>query len=98
MVKLVSLGFYQVDRMSASGEQPLAMVRSAIFDVEDKPVDIQQIEYPDTPEGLDDFEENTISALESDIDTTIMTCKDVKEFKNLHAYLESVEYYTNRPS
>ena len=91
MTKLVHLAYYQHQEANA----PLAVVRYTIFDVDNKPVDIQQIEYPNTKAGWNDFEDQVIAALESDVDTSILTTKSVNKFVHLKGYLDSIGYYTS---
>ncbi len=91
MTKPVQLAYYQHRERNS----PLAVVRYTIFDIDDKIVDIQQFEYPNTKEGAAEFEYQVITALESDVDAAVLTSKSIKEFSNLNGFLESIGYYHN---
>ena len=88
-MKPVQLAYYQ----HAERNAPLAVVRYTLFDIDDKVVDVQQFEYPNTEEGEQTFECQVISALESDVDAAILTSKSVTQFKALSSFLTSVGYY-----
>ncbi len=94
MTKPVQLAYYQHRERNA----PLAVVRYTLFDVDDRVVDVQQFEYPNTKKGVNDFECQVISALESDVDAAILTSKNVKDFKHLDDFLTSIGYYLSRDS
>ena len=92
MTRNVLLSFYQHRETQA----PLAVVRYTLYDVDEKVVDIQQFTYPDTRKGWEDFEEQVVTALESDIDTSILSTQSVKDFPKLDGYLQSIGYYLTR--
>jgi hypothetical protein len=91
-MKPVQLAYYQHRERNA----PLAVVRYTLFDIDDKVVDVQQFEYPNTKEGKEEFEYQVVTALESDVDAAVLSSKNIKEFGNLHGFLQSIGYYFSR--
>jgi len=91
MTRPVQLAFYQHRDKKA----PLAVVRYTIFDIDDTVVGVEQIQYADSKKGWSDFEDQVVSALESQVDVAVLTHHNVKDFSDLDSYLASIGYYLN---
>ena len=94
MTRMVQLYFTQHTQKGA----PLAVVRYTLFDVDDKPVDVQQHVYRDNKKGWNSFEEQVLAALESNVDISILSTQSITDFERLDAYLSSIGYYLNSDS
>ena len=86
MKTIVQLHFTQHREKGA----PLAIVRYTLFDVDGKAVDVQQLIYKDTKRGWNNFEDQVIAALESNVDVSVLSSQSIKEFGRLNAYLETI--------
>ena len=87
---MTTLSFYQHQDHTA----PAAVVRYTIIGDDNKPLDVQQIKYENNPIEISELQQDITVAVESGIDICILTYKDLKEFKELDAYLESIGYYS----
>ena len=87
---MTTLSYYQHRDHSAA----IAVVRQTIIGDDNRPLDVQQIKYENNPVEISELQQDITAAVESGINTCILTCKDLKEFKELDAYLESIGYYS----
>ena len=87
---MTTLSYYQHRDPSA----PAAVVRYTIIGDDNKPLDVQQIKYKNNLVEISELQQDITAAVEAGIDICILTYKDLKEFKNLDAYLESIGYYS----
>ena len=87
---MTTLSFYQHQDQSA----PIAVVRYTIIGDDNKPLDVQQIKYDNNLVEISELQQDITVAVEAGIDICILTYKDLKEFKELDAYLESIGYYS----
>lgn len=87
---MTTLSYYQHRDHSA----PAAVVRYTIIGDDNKPLDVQQIRYENNLVEVSELQQDITAAAESGIDICILTYKDLKEFKELDAYLESIGYYS----
>ncbi len=87
---MTTLSFYQHRDHSA----PVAVVRYTIIGDDNKPLDIQQLRYENNPVEISELQQDITAAVESGIDICMLTYKDLKEFNELDAYLESIGYYS----
>ena len=87
---MTTFSYYQHRDHSA----PAAVVRYTIIGDDNKPLDVQQIRYENNPVEVSELQQDITAAVESGIDICMLTYKDLKEFKELDAYLESIGYYS----
>ena len=87
---MTTLSYYQHQDHTA----PAAVVRYTIIGDDNRPLDVQQIKYENNPIEISELQQDITTAVESGINICILTCKDLKEFKELDAYLESIGYYS----
>ena len=87
---MTTLSFYQHRDHSA----PVAVVRYTIIGDDNKPLDVQQLRYENNPVEIAELQQDITAAVESGIDICMLTYKDLKEFDELDAYLESIGYYS----
>ena len=87
---MTTLSYYQHRDHSA----PVAVVRYTIIGDDNRPLDVQQIKYENNPVKISELQQDITAAVESGIDICMLTHKDLKEFKELDAYLESIGYYS----
>ena len=87
---MTTLSYYQHRDHSA----PAAVVRYTIIGDDNRPLDVQQIKYENNPVEISELQQDITAAVESGIDICMLTHKDLKEFKELDAYLESIGYYS----
>jgi len=87
---MTTLSYYQHQDHTA----PVAVVRYTIIGDDNRPLDVQQIRYENNPVEVSELQQDITAAVESGIDICILTYKDLKEFKELDAYLESIGYYS----
>ena len=82
--------FYQHSDNSA----PMALVRYTIMGDDNKVIDVQELKYDYTPTQLFELQQEITTAIECDIEVLIFTRRNLKDFPNLNAYLESLGYYS----
>ena len=87
---MTTLSYYQHRDHSA----PAAVVRYTIIGDDNRPLDVQQIRYENNSVEIAELQQDITAAVESGIDICILTYKNLKEFKELDAYLESIGYYS----
>ena len=87
---MTTLSYYQHRDHSA----PIAVVRYTIIGDDNRPLDVQQVRYENNPVEISELQQDITAAVESGIDICILTYKNLKEFKELDAYLESIGYYS----
>ena len=82
--------FYQHQDNSA----PMALVRYTIMGDDNKVIDVQELKYDYTPTQLSELQQEITAAIECDIEVLIFTRRNLKDFPDLNAYLESLGYYS----
>lgn len=82
--------FYQHSDNSA----PMALVRYTIMGDDNKVIDVQELKYDYTPTQLSELQQEITTAIECDIEVLILTRRNLKDFPDLNAYLESLGYYS----
>ena len=82
--------FYQHSDNSA----PMALVRYTIMGDDNKVIDVQELKYNYTPTQLSELQQEITTAIECDIEVLIFTRRNLKDFPDLNAYLESLGYYS----
>ena len=82
--------FYQHSDNSA----PMALVRCTIMGDDLKVVDVQELKYDYTKAHLNELQQEITTAIECDIEVLIFTRRNLKDFPELNAYLESLGYYS----
>lgn len=82
--------FYQHSDNSA----PMALVRYTIMGDDLKVVDVQELKYDYTKAHLNELQQEITTAIECDIEVLIFTRRNLKDFPELNAYLESLGYYS----
>tara|TARA_R100001443_G_scaffold42336_1_gene55710 strand:- start:349 stop:636 length:288 start_codon:yes stop_codon:yes gene_type:complete len=87
---MTTLSYYQHQDHTA----PAAVVRYTIIGDDNRPLDVQQIRYENNPVEVSELQQDITAALESDIDVCLLTYKNLIDFKDLNAYLESIGYYS----
>ena len=87
---MTTLSYYQHRDHSA----PIAVVRYTIIGDDNRPLDVQQIKYENNPIEISELQQDITAAVESGIDICMLTYEDLKKFKELNAYLESIGYYS----
>ena len=70
------------------------MVRYTIIGDDNRPLDVQQMKYENNPIEMSELQQDITAAVESGIDICMLTYEDLKEFKELDAYFESIGYYS----
>ena len=60
---------------------PLAITRFTTFDLDDKPLAVEQVTYES---NIDYMERQVINALRCDVEVSILTSTPIHEFKRLH--------------
>ena len=84
------ISYYQHGDHSA----PAAVVRYTIIDDDNRPLDVQQLKYENNPIEISELEQDITAAVEAGIEICILTYKELNQFNDLHAYLESIGYYS----
>ena len=87
---MTTVSYYQHRDYSA----PVAVVRYTIIGDDNKPLDVQQIKYENNLIEISELQQDITAAVEAGIEICILTYKDLHEFKDLNAYLESIGYYS----
>ena len=87
---MATVSYYQHRDHSA----PAAVVRYTIIGDDNRPVDIQQLKYENNPIEISELQQDITAAIEAGIEICILTYKNLNEFKDLNAYLESIGYYS----
>ena len=87
---MTTISFYQHRDHSA----PAAVVRYTIIGDNNRPLDIQQLKYENNPIEMSELQQDITAAVEAGIEICILTCKELTEFEDLNAYLESIGYYS----
>ena len=82
--------FYQHSDNSA----PMALVRYTIMGDDNKVIDVQELKYDYTPTQLFELQQEITTAIECDIEVLIFTRRNLQDFPDLNAYLESLGYYS----
>ena len=82
--------FYQHQDNSA----PMALVRYTIMGDDNKVIDVQELKYDYTPTQLSELQQEITTAIECDIEVVIYTRRNLEDFPDLNAYLESLGYYS----
>ena len=82
--------FYQHSDNSAT----MALVRYTIMGDDLKVVDVQELKYDYTKAHLNELQQEITTAIECDIEVLIFTRRNLKDFPELNAYLESLGYYS----
>jgi len=82
--------FYQHQDNSA----PMALVRYTIMGDDNKVIDVQELKYNYTPTQLSELQQEITTAIECDIEVVIYTRRNLEDFPDLNAYLESLGYYS----
>tara|TARA_R100001463_G_scaffold23033_3_gene55157 strand:+ start:562 stop:831 length:270 start_codon:yes stop_codon:yes gene_type:complete len=84
------ISFYQHSDNSA----PMALVRYTIMGDDLKVVDVQELKYDYTKAHLHELQQEITTAIECDIEVVIYTRRNLEDFPELNAYLESLGYYS----
>ena len=85
-----SITFYQHSDNSA----PMALVRYTIMGDDNKVIDVQELKYDYIPTQLSELQQEITTAIECDIEVLIFTRRNLQDFPDLNAYLESLGYYS----
>ena len=72
----------------------MALVRYTIMGDDLKVVDVQELNYDYTKAHLHELQQEITTAIECDIEVLIFTRRNLKDFPELNAYLESLGYYS----
>ena len=72
----------------------MALVRYTIMGDDNKVIDVQETKYDYTPIHLNELQQEITTAIECDIEVLIFTRRNLKDFPELNAYLESLGYYS----
>ena len=72
----------------------MALVRYTIMGDDNKVIDVQELKYDYTPTQLFELQQEITTAIECDIEVLIFTRRNLKDFPDLNAYLESLGYYS----
>ena len=75
--KNVHLHYCQIDDEHC----PLAITRFTSFDMDDKPLAVEQVTYES---NMDYMERQVINALRCNVEVSILTATPIHEFKRLH--------------
>ena len=73
---------------------PMALVRYTIMGDDNKVIDVQELKYDYTPTQLFELQQEITTAIECDIEVLIFTRRNLQDFPDLNAYLESLGYYS----
>lgn len=65
---------------------PLAITRFTSFDLDDKPLSVEQVTYES---NMDYMERQVINALHCNVEVSILTATPIHEFKRLHHIFNS---------
>jgi hypothetical protein len=65
---------------------PLAITRFTSFDLDDKPLAVEQVTYES---NIDHMERQVINALRCNVEVSILTATPIHEFKRLHHIFKS---------
>ena len=84
------ISFYQHSDNSA----PMALVRYTIMGDDNKVLDVQELRYEYTEAHLSELQQEITTAIECDIEVVIYTRRNLEDFPELNAYLESLGYYS----
>ena len=76
-IKNVHLHYCQI----ADEHCPLAITRFTSFDLDDKPLAVEQVTYES---NMDYMERQVINALRCNVEVSILTSTPIHEFKRLH--------------
>ena len=72
----------------------MALVRYTIMGDDNKVIDVQELKYDYTPTQLSELQQEITTAIECDIEVVIYTRRNLEDFPELNAYLESLGYYS----
>ncbi len=72
----------------------MALVRYTIMGDDNKVIDVQELKYDYTPTQLSELQQEITTAIECDIEVLIFTRRNLQDFPDLNAYLESLGYYS----
>ena len=72
----------------------MALVRYTIMGDDNKVIDVQELKYNYTPTQLSELQQEITTAIECDIEVLIFTRRNLQDFPDLNAYLESLGYYS----
>ena len=72
----------------------MALVRYTIMGDDNKVIDVQELKYDYTPTQLSELQQEITTAIECDIEVVIYTRRNLEDFPDLNAYLESIGYYS----
>ena len=72
----------------------MALVRYTIMGDDNKVIDVQELKYNYTPTQLSELQQEITTAIECDIEVVIYTRRNLEDFPDLNAYLESLGYYS----
>ena len=72
----------------------MALVRYTIMGDDNKVIDVQELKYDYTPTQLSELQQEITTAIECDIEVVIYTRRNLEDFPDLNAYLESLGYYS----
>lgn len=75
--KSVQLHYCQIDDEHC----PLAITRFTAFDMDDKPIAVEQVTYES---DMDYMERQVINALSCNVEVSILTATPIREFKRLY--------------
>ena len=84
------ISFYQHSDNSA----PMALVRYTIMGDDNRVLDVQELRYEYTEAHLSELQQEITTAIECDIEVVIYTRRNLEDFPELNAYLESLGYYS----
>ena len=87
---MTTVSYYQHRDHSA----PAAVVRYTIIGDDNRPLDVQQLKYENNPIEIIELQQDITAAIEAGIEICILTYKELNDFKDLDAYLESIGYYS----
>ncbi len=74
----------------------MALVRYTIMGDDNKVIDVQELQYDYTPTQLSELQQEITTAIECDIEVVIYTRRNLEDFPDLNAYLESLGYYSKK--
>jgi len=72
----------------------MALVRYTIMGDDNKVIDVQELKYEYTKAHLEEVQQEITTAIECDIEVLIATRRNLEDFPELNAYLESLGYYS----
>lgn len=82
MTKSACLHYCQIE----DDDFPMAITRFTSYDIDKKPLSVEQVTYES---NIDYLERQVINALSCDVEVSILTALPLDEFKRLHHLIQS---------